>query len=387
MAMQIIESIHRSAIAVSDRELPAILHQADVVGVGGTVHGAHEIAEWKVQLVDALTTTGFRAIAFDTTVAAGMTLDAAVTGDDEVHDDALLAAGPHLATVETLELLRHIQKFNRAHPHDLVRVFGVNISDLGETDSILTPAVAGNPRAEALLTAVHAADPEEALGSARELRDLLTAGPLSATIHHYVEMIVDACELRAGVWVDSVSDPHQMAHLERWFARRILWWHETTGQRVIFYSSNTHIANAAARTVHFPPAPGRTHRAAGNILQSTFGERYVAVGLTFGRGEVDSLSADAARFVVPAISSAFAESALDRADIDGALLVLRDTPDPALRAWLQQQSRIRVIGPTYDPATDADHCMTGGSLGEWFDVIAHIQQVSPVHRLDTATPA
>jgi len=386
--MQIIESIHRSAIPLPGREPPEVLHQADVVGIGGTVHGAHEIAQWKVQLVDVLTThAGFRAIAFDTTVAAGATLDAAVTGDNEIQKDVLLAAGPHLANVETWELLRQIQIFNRTHPHDPVRVFGVNISDLGETDSILTGAAAGNLRAEALLTAVHTEDPQEALRSARELRDLLSAGPLSTTIHHYMDMTVAACELRAGMWVDAVSDPHQMAHLERWFAQRILWWHETTGQRVIFYSSNTHIVNAAARTVHFPPAPGRTQQAAGSILRSTLGERYVAVGLTFGRGEVDSLAADGTRFVVRGISSAFAEAALDQADIDGSLLVLRDTPDPALRTWLQRQSQIRVIGPTYDPATDEGHRMTGDSLSGWFDLLAHIPQVSPVHRLGTAVRA
>jgi hypothetical protein len=42
----------------------------------------------------------------------------------------------------------------------------------------------------------------------------------------------------------------------------------------------------------------------------------------------------------------------------------------------------RVIGPAYNPNLDDAYFMSGGSLGGWFDVIIHRQEVTAPSRLD-----
>jgi erythromycin esterase len=49
-----------------------------------------------------------------------------------------------------------------------------------------------------------------------------------------------------------------------------------------------------------------------------------------------------------------------------------------VQTWRNASARTRLIGPGYDPENDAAHHLSGGSLTDWFDVIAHCRQVTPV---------
>lgn len=48
-----------------------------------------------------------------------------------------------------------------------------------------------------------------------------------------------------------------------------------------------------------------------------------------------------------------------------------------IRRRLNAPTRTRLIGPFYDPLDDAAHHMSGGSLASWFDVVVHMQEVTP----------
>jgi erythromycin esterase len=84
---------------------------------------------------------------------------------------------------------------------------------------------------------------------------------------------------------------------------------------------------------------------------------------------------------VPRPPPGFAEHPLGQVGLRQYLVDLGTPAPPAVRSWLHAPAKIRVIGATYDPETDAAHHMTGGSLHEWFDVLLHRQVVTPWHLL------
>ncbi|MFI8812175.1 erythromycin esterase family protein [Streptomyces sp. NPDC055082] len=90
----------------------------------------------------------------------------------------------------------------------------------------------------------------------------------------------------------------------------------------------------------------------------------------------------AAPYPVPAPPAEFADAVLGSAGLDTYLLDLRDDAPAAVRAWLDAPARTRVIGPVYDPADNAAHRLSGGSLADWFDILLHSRVVTPVRFLE-----
>jgi erythromycin esterase len=64
--------------------------------------------------------------------------------------------------------------------------------------------------------------------------------------------------------------------------------------------------------------------------------------------------------------------------LDAFFLDLHAEGPDVVQTWLNASARTRLIGPAYDPDNDAAHHLSGGSLTDWFDVIAHCRQVTPV---------
>ncbi|MER7048361.1 erythromycin esterase family protein [Streptomyces jumonjinensis] len=136
--------------------------------------------------------------------------------------------------------------------------------------------------------------------------------------------------------------------------------------------------------MHFPPSPSpsRGQRNAGSLLRRRFGSAYRPIGFTFGRGQVRAYGGGGVLHVPPP-GHTLAEHTLDAAGSPGAayLVDLRAAAPPAVAAWRDAPARTRMVGPGYDPAHDADHCMTGGSLKQWFDALVHVHQVTPAQTL------
>jgi erythromycin esterase len=160
----------------------------------------------------------------------------------------------------------------------------------------------------------------------------------------------------------------RMSYVESCLARNLIWWHEHTGHKVIYWSGS-HAAVGDTRTVSFPPAPPKTSRNAGSYLREHFGSRYLSVGLNFHHGSVPD--------PVPAPTPGRADSVLGSTGLAAYLLDLRAVQPGPVRAWLHAPATLRLIGPTYDPDNDANHHMSGGSLSDWFDLIIHYREVTP----------
>ncbi|GAA4551177.1 erythromycin esterase family protein [Amycolatopsis samaneae] len=172
---------------------------------------------------------------------------------------------------------------------------------------------------------------------------------------------------------DVVPLPGDLGEIERLLADNAIRWHERTGHRIVYWGGMAHLAVSGTRTI----SAGTelfVHRSAGSYFREYFGSHHVSVGLTFHHGTASHPN--------PVPPTGYAETVLGDAGLNAYLLDLR-APGPApVRAWLNSPAKTRLLGPGYDPRDDAAHHLSGGSLAEWFDVVAHSQEVTAAHPID-----
>ncbi|MFD4025856.1 erythromycin esterase family protein [Streptomyces sp. NPDC058576] len=296
--------------------LLALTEGALIVGGGDGSRAAHEVTVLQERMARFLVTrAGFRTLAFDGDRELGEALDTFVRAGSGDPRRMLRDSEPFWNVASFLRLVLWSREFNRAHPGDEVRFLGANMG-----------------------------------------ADAVAAW---------------------GVIPPSPDDPHNMHALERGFAERLAAWHTATGHRAFFWSTTSHASNGPGRAVHFPPSTPRGQRNAGSLLRDRFGSAYRPIGFTFGHGQVRAYGSGGV-LDVPRPGGALVEHTLDAAGPPGPayLLDLRTSAPPAFAAWRDAPARIRMVGPGYDPAHDADHCMTGGSLREWFDALVHVHEVT-----------
>jgi erythromycin esterase len=161
------------------------------------------------------------------------------------------------------------------------------------------------------------------------------------------------------------------ARLERALAENTVWWQEMTGDRIAYWGGLVHTLAGGPRTVSPGGAgspPEEAHRSAGGHLRARYGARYVSVGLTFGRFPAAGVPAPGADTAEALLSSAGPAAYLLDPHAD-------DAPPPA-RAWLRSARGIRLMGPG-----NAVFHVTGGSLADRFDLVAHLREVTPARPL------
>ncbi|WP_179887218.1 erythromycin esterase family protein [Streptomyces sp. ms184] len=373
-----------------------------VVGYGAGTRGAHELFALQMRIARLLVgEAGFRAVAFDQDWTLGVRLDTYVRTGAGDPVTLLESAEPFCRTAEVLALVRWMRAFNEDRPHDPVRFVGVSPHETGPSayDTVadyvrraapalldeLESCYAGlRPQGEvAAHTRRYRALPDRRSwrDRARAAHTLVAAVPASdghAWALHNARVIVQYHELHDHD--DDPRDPHNMACYERFFAENVLWWHQHTGHRTLFWTSSSHSAKAPGRIISFPPDPGSASRNAGSHLHDRLGDRYLSMGLTFGRGELATYTG-APPHQVPGAVPPLVESVLEDDAAGDYLLDLRAGTPPPVADWLARTAMSRAIGPRHDPDDDTAHHMTGGSLAEWFDVLVHRRQVTPARPL------
>ena len=177
------------------------------------------------------------------------------------------------------------------------------------------------------------------------------------------------------VRIVGVDDPSAstLAEIERALATNLLADQRRTGHRVAYWGGSAHAANGPSRTASGPPMSPSTDANAGSILRDRLGRAYVTIGVTFDHGS--------ALHPVPPPPASFADAPFGAAALGTFLLDLHAPAPPPVTAWLTGPATVRLIGPHYDPTNDAAYHLTGGSLAQWFDVIAHVDTVTDVRPL------
>ncbi|MFR9768096.1 erythromycin esterase family protein [Nocardia sp. SC052] len=374
-------------------DLAALADRADgtvVVGVGATTRAGHELSVTAHRILRLFVETlGFRALALldDESVVAAMD-EYARTGAGDVR--AILGdAWVPWRTAETIAVLEWAREFNRAHPHDPVRLFGLapeaakpahyervtrfvekvapqRKADLG---SHYDPIVTAHRLGEHIQRANGAHPGRPFADHAQDALTLVESLPGAAGAPE----VLDAARLIVRYHESSTASGRRDFAAESVdAARRIVDWHDRTGHRIVYWEgvSNTAVAReltVAAMSQRFPNT--------GSLLRDRFGTGYLSVALTFHHGNVR------ADLAVPAPAEGFADTVLDQPELGSYLLDLRTAPAGAVRQWLHRPAKLRLIIGTYRPDRDVDHHIAGAGLGDWFDVVLHIRTITPTHSL------
>jgi erythromycin esterase-like protein len=136
-----------------------------------------------------------------------------------------------------------------------------------------------------------------------------------------------------------------------------------------------HTADAPGLRIAVPPDPDMIFLSAGSHLRDRYGPRYLSVGFTVdhgaaGLGMGGSGPGETVAVTPPAPN--WFERPLGDAGIDRFVLDLRGLAPPAARAWLDAPIRARGLADRGPGSV-----LYGGTAAEWFDVIVHVQVLTP----------
>ena len=387
---------HAAPLSVTDQtlspEAAAVLDAAvagvDLVAMGESRHDTHEQMVIKRQLFRRLVDAhGFRLLILEESYAHARALDRYVTtGEGDAAAILNELPGWYLWDVEEIaSLVEWIRRRNAAAPGDMVRVAGMDITapapgmrlaldylhrrgarrDIGPDDLRLDlhddefwPAVwSAHGQLSAAARDTLARRYEAVVAAFDDLPpgddDQAAAMRLHARIGQFAQRLYCSADRAAG---GVAREQGQFT-----VVRRLLG-HEFPGARAVIWTHNLHAARA---TFRMPDFGDDVHTPVGVMLHDELGDRYLAVGATFGTGRFPADTPPGARdFPLPA--AATMDGMIARAT-GGALLVdLRAAAhDPAVADWLN--------GPRGWRAQDADAFLTPAHA---FDLVFHVPDVS-----------
>ncbi|MCL7497264.1 erythromycin esterase family protein [Streptomyces sp. MCA2] len=372
--------------ATLDELAEKIAAATTIVGIGESTRFSRETFGVRDQLFRRLVQRhGFRALAIQDSVSVAAGLDRYVQAGEGGAASALDGAWRPWRTVEMAAALEWIRAFNREHPNDPVRIFGVN------------PVQAQPEDYDAVLDHVRGSAPERLAEVASHLAPIRTA-------HHTAEHVQRARGMHPGrPFADHARDAlalirslfdadHADSILER--MRMIVDFHERsvagrglstddvavwagaigdyqrrTGLRVVYWDG---IGHTSATAVTSPLAPERGPQPSeGSLLRKWYGAQYVSVAIGFHHGDLGVA-------VVPEPAGDLIDARLGETDLAAHWLDLRR--DEVRRRW-DGPAKARVISGVYDPSRDADEYLAVDSLADAFDVLIHIRRVTPVRWL------
>lgn len=382
-----------------------IVGDASVVGIGPSTYGGHEQFTLTHRVVRFLVEElGFRTVATEDDWDVALDLDRYVrTGEGDL--DALMkGAGVPWRVRELADAVEWIRQYNTTHDEQ-VRFVGVGVID---TRAAVYQEVTRYVERVA-------PDRRTALRSHFDVIEPTTDQP----VPHFIMRVTDK-----DAWVQHARDAlalveslphpegdqehalmvqhvrqilfcyeHYAHHLvddgyrDAKMAENLLWWRTHTGHRIAYWSTNAHSVRSAELTISVPPRGVLTFRPTGDHLRAALGDGYLSLGITFDHGEVNSgwgLPPFTSRpMPAPRQAPEFAERLFANNGTPRYLLDLRAPAPATVRAWLDAPiERARVIGSICDPGLDPDgYWMAGGSLAEWYDVVIHVNELTPTEIL------
>jgi erythromycin esterase-like protein len=365
---------------------------AEIVGLGESIHGAAEEITLKHRTLRLLVEQmGFRSIAWEDDWTMGLQVDEYIrTGEGDL--DALMSQmSPQWQSRQVADVLRWLRDYNEGRA-DKVQFIGVEyyltralaydavdayvagaaperLPELRRHLQVIRPSTSSI--FEHIGWYMSVADKEPYVSHARrvhELVDGLPHGPgdrAHALALHHARQIVSFYEHF------SLPDSDALVYRDAHAAQNLRWWREYSGDKVAYWAASPHTADAPELRITVPPDPDMSFPSAGSYLRRWYGERYLSIGFTFDRGTV-SLGPGETVALPPAAQDWF-ERPFGEVGVDQFTLDLRAPAQPPVRGWLEAPIRTRGL-----PDRGPDSSMAGGTPAQWFDVIVHRQEVTPV---------
>lgn len=395
---------HASALTTVDPTAPLTdlvplrrsIADASIVGLGESTHGAAELLTLKHRVLRLLVERlGVRSIAWEEDWTLGRRIDAYIrtgTGDP----DALVRQmSPQWQNGEVADVLRWLRDFNSGRT-DKVRFVGVEF--------YLTPPQAYDDVAAYVATAApgrlaelrghldEIRPPDDMtmyeyagwydaqknkhpfLRHAHAVRDLVASLPhppgdrRHALALHTADQIVMFYEHYAR---PTAREPvYRDAHV----AGNVRWWRAFTHDTMAYWTAIPHTANARRMHITNTDQGGADLRfpSAGSYLRRWYGPGYLSIAFTFDHGEVSEGGGSTARMLQP--EDGWFERPLGAVGLRQFALDLRRPAPTPVRRWLTVPIVTRGL-----PNFGAGSVTTGGTAAQWFDLVVHRQDVTPVH--------
>jgi erythromycin esterase len=176
------------------------------------------------------------------------------------------------------------------------------------------------------------------------------------------------------------SDPGQAyTYHETAMAENVAFWHAAGGKTIV-WAHNAHVSHY---TMGFPYAG----KVMGTFLHERFGNEYMNIGFSFGKGQFNALTRTATGvsqttevYTFDASVTDSTEAALSLVGMKNFLLDLRQAPE-TVQAWLRAPRLLRIAAASVsaDPQERDSQSYTNGALQEWFDVLVHLDHITPSH--------
>ncbi|MFF4341462.1 erythromycin esterase family protein [Kitasatospora sp. NPDC001540] len=359
---------------------------AEVVGVGESTRFSRETFAVRDQLFRRLVREhGFRALALQDDPVAAAALDAYANGGPGSAAYALAGAWRPWRTAEMAAALEWVRAFNRDHPDDPVRIFGVR------------PARARPADYEAVLAFVRATAPELLARVAAHLDPVRTAHETAEHVQRargvhpgrpFAEHARDALALveplpgadRPGGAAERMRlivefHEHSVAgrgsyagEAEPW-AGAVVDFRRRTGLRVVYWDGLGH-TSAAGAGLGLASGAG-TQATTGSVLRERYGAGYVSAAIGFHHGDLGVVT-------VPPPAADLVDARLGEGAPAARWLDLRE--QDVRRRW-DGPAKVRVVSGVYTPEGDAAEHLAVASLAAAFDVLVHLRRASAVHWL------
>jgi erythromycin esterase-like protein len=369
--------------------------EAEIVGLGESIHGAAEEITLKHRTLRLLIEQlGFRSVAWEEDWTMGLQLNEYIgTGGGDL--EALMRQmSPQWQSRQVADVLRWLRDFNAGRA-DKVQFFGVEYYFTRPLayDAVEAYVASSAPeRLPELRTHLHVirpstsnmfehigwytsvADKEPYVRHARQVHELVSGLPHrpgdrahELTLHH-ARQIVSFYEHFA------LPQGESLVYRDAHAAQNLRWWREYSGGKVAYWAASAHTANAPQLRIAVPPDPDMRFPSAGSYLRRWYGQRFLSIGFTFDHGTVSLGDGETAAMPQPAPD--WLERPLGEVGAEQLAVDLRAPAPPPVRGWLEAPLKTRGL-----PDGGPDSHMAGGSLAQWFDVIVHRQELTPVQPL------
>ena len=371
---------------------------ATVVGLGESVHGAAEQTALKVRTLRLhVERMGFRTLAWEEDWTTGTLLNDYIQGRRADLGAILRRMTGQWQSRQTADLLRWLRGYNAAHA-GRVRFFGAEYYYTG-------------PEAYDAVDAYVARVAPDRLAELRSRRDAIR--PDTATMQEWVDNYIaeknkqpfvqaahEVYRLVAGIPHPAGDRAHALAlhnarqivsfyehydlpfndqnvYREAHAAANLRWWQRFSGDKIAWWAASAHTANAPDLFIAAPPSDGFRYPTAGSYLRQWYGHRYLSVGFTFDHGTVGLQPNETVP--MPPANAPWFEHPFAGVGHDQFAVDLRAPAPSPVRRWLDAPIVTRGL-----PQAGPDSTITGGTLRQWFDMVVHVQAVTP---LDAAAPA
>jgi erythromycin esterase-like protein len=367
---------------------------APIVGLGESVHGAAEETGLKFRTLRLLIERmGFRSVAWEEDWTTGLRIDEYIRGGDVDLEATVRRMTGQWQSRQVVDLLRWLREYNSGRAAaDKVRFVGVEfyytgpeaydaveayvarvaperLAELREHLAEISPPPNVTPSDWAKQYQA-ATDKRSFIRHAREVHRIVAELPHRAGGSAHALALQHARQIVSFYEYYDLSTDDQNVYRDAHTAQNLRWWHRWTGHRIAWWAASPHTANAPDLLIA-TPGPDFRYPAAGSYLRRWYGDRYLSIGFTFDHGTVGLLPAETV--VMPPAAADWFEHPFAGVGHDQFAVDLRAPAPPPVRRWLEAPIVTRGL-----PQAGPDSTITGGTLAQWFDLIVHVQAVTPL---------